>query len=233
MLSRFIGTDYFSAAGASAKVPSRIGNEQAAIIGETHLNGSALDSTSQKQSTDLDGTQPLDGKPENPVADAYYNIGAAILILFVLILAGAAFIWRQRRKRAHRYGGFGSGSQKGAGLPTSIANGQSRRGRTSVSDYRRTAGDTEEANELLPMEQREGDDTSLAARSSHNQLARGSDRHHDELPKGEELFSVGEEDEDDIDSEEEGNISRPGRKFSALSDDVNGGESDSKERYDV
>lgn len=212
MLSRFIGTDYFIAAGASAKVPSRIGNEQEAIIGETHLNGSALDSTlpSQKQSTELD--EASSSTSANPVTDAYYNIGAALLVLFVIILMGVGFIWRQRRRRSHRYGGFGSGGSKhGSSLPTTMSDGlnghlsQHRRNRSSASDYRRTAGDAEEASELLPLDQKR-DNGEAAAHTRRNDM---------ELPRGEELFSVGEEDE--IDSEEEGNIGRPGRKLSAVS----------------
>lgn len=219
MLSRFIGTDYFTAAGASAKVPSRIGNEQEAIIGETHLNGSALDSsaTTQKQTTELE-----DGANPKPITDAYYNIGAALLVLFIIVLIGLGFIWRQRKRRAHRYDGFGSGGSKHSanGLPTTMSDGlnghlsQHRRNRSSASDYRRMAGDTEEANELLPIDQRE---------------KAGASRHNVELPRGEELFSVGEEDE--VDSEEEGNIGRPGRKLSAVSTEDTG--PDTKDRYDV
>lgn len=220
MLSRFLGTDYFVAAGASAKVPSRIGNEQEAIIGETHLNGSALDSSAstQKQTTELE-----DGANPKPITDAYYNIGAALLVLFIIILIGLGFIWRQRRRRAHRYGGFGSGGNKhGAnGLPTTMSDGlnghlsQHKRNRSSASDYRRMAGDVEEANELLPMDQHEKGSAS---------------RNNVELPRGEELFSVGEEDE--ADSEEEGNIGRPGRRLSAISTE-DAGLNKKTDRYDV
>lgn len=213
MLSRFIGTDYFIAAGASAKVPSRIGSEQEAIIGETHPNGSALDtsSSSQKQSTELDDASGSTSSV-NPVTDAYYNIGAALLVLFIIVLIGVGFIWRQRRRRGHRYGGFGRGHKQGSGLPTTMSDGmnghlsQHRRNRSSASDYRRIAGDTEEASELLPMNQKRENGGNLGHPASKSEL---------ELPRGEELFSVGEEDE--FDSEEEGNIGRPGRKLSAVS----------------
>jgi carboxypeptidase D len=218
MLSRFIGTDYFSAAGASAKVPSRIGNEQEAIIGETHLNGSALDATTQKQAAEVDSAAT---KPENPITDAYYNIGAALLVLFILLLIGGGFLWRQRRRRGNRYGSFSAGS-KGVGLPTTMSdglNGQHRRNRSSASDYRKMAGDTEEANELLPLEHRQEGHSKSRSKAS---LA-GSSL---ELPKGEELFSVGEEDE--FDSDEEGNIGKAGRKDSTVSTN----DEFSKERYD-
>lgn len=220
MLSRFIGTDYFVAAGASAKVPSRIGNEQEAIIGETHLNGSALDSSAatQKQTIELDD----DANPK-PITDAYYNIGAALLVLFIIVLIGLGFIWRQRRRRSYRHGGYGSGGNKHSpnGLPTTMSDGlnghlsQHRRNRSSASDYRRMAGDTEEANELLPLDQREKGNTA---------------RHHENLPRGEELFSVGEEDEED--SEEEGNIGKAGRKLSAVSAEEADADKQ-KGRYDV
>jgi hypothetical protein len=82
------------------------------------------------------------------------------------------------------------------------------------------AGDTEEASELLPMEQ------------SHQQREKGGSSRNTnlDLPRGEELFSVGEEDE--VDSEEEGNIGRAGRKLSAISAEETS-EGNQKDRYDV
>ncbi|GAA5861536.1 hypothetical protein JCM1840_005403 [Sporobolomyces johnsonii] len=45
MFLRFIGVSLLSAAGPAAQVPSRIGNEQEAVLGSTHPNGTALDSS--------------------------------------------------------------------------------------------------------------------------------------------------------------------------------------------
>lgn len=42
MLLRFLHIDLLRAAGPAAQVPSRVGNELEAVLGSTHLNGSAL-----------------------------------------------------------------------------------------------------------------------------------------------------------------------------------------------
>lgn len=224
MLSRFISTDYISAAGAAAGVPSRIGSEEASIIGETHLNGTALDSTAEGVNADnavtgVEGT--TDSAGSSLFADAYYNVGAAVLILLLLVLVIVGFVWRQRRRRHSGRGMHSflptSKHENGNGMSSHLH--QHKRNRSSMSDrsYRQSrgqVGNDEEANELLAMEKRGGSASSV------------------QLPRGEELFSVGEEDEEE-NSDEEGNIGRAGRKLSAMSDEVKGGASgSSSQRYD-
>ena len=227
MLSRFLSTDYISAAGAAAGVPSRIGSEEASIIGETHLNGTALDLTGSgsKEESAITGLQETTStESSSPVADAYYNVGAAILILLVLALGIIGFVWRQRRRR-HGRGKHSflptSKSENGNGLSSHLH--QHRRNRSSASDrsYRQSRGvvgdNDDEANELLAMEKRDARHGGATA----------------SLPRGEELFSVGEEDEDEGDSDEEGNIGRAGRKLSAVSDDIKAGDTGpGSSRYD-
>lgn len=226
MLSRFLSTDYISAAGAAAGVPSSIGNEEASIVGETHLNGTALDSTvsgstAQDAVTGLQET--ADTGAATVFADAYYNVGAAVFILLVLVLGIVGFIWRQRRRRR---GGRGKHSflptlkhENGNGMSSHLHSHKRDRSGASDRSYRQSRGivgeDDEEANELLAMEKLGGNASST------------------QLPRGEELFSVGEEDEDERDSDEEGNIGRPGRKLSAISDEAKGGDpTTSSRRYD-
>jgi carboxypeptidase D len=235
MLSRFLSTDYISAAGAAALVPSRIGNEEASIVGETHINGTALDA-SNPLSSDSDGllensssSSSLSDTAKSPVADAYYNIGAALLVLLIVVAFGSCFIYRQRKRRRSIFSkGFSLGgtsnnninngqidSPNGVGVGSPYSHRRHRSsGAHSASSSRRSGqhhgkglgletdenATSEETNELLPMHHKRQESNTL----SH---------------KGEQLFSVGEDDEEEeeepYDSEEEGNLGKAGRKFSA------------------
>lgn len=228
MLSRFLATDYIAAAGAAATVPSRVGDEQAAIIGETLPNGTALDTVLSSSGQKAGGSEVKSNTA--PVTDAYYNVGAAILILLVIIALGAGFVYRQRSKRRLSLGLGGSKSF----LPTSVSDGldshlhQHRRNRSSASDARYSAvghsGDQEETNELLAMEKRGG--------SSSERISPGTASKVD-LPRGEELFAVGEED-DEEDSEEEGNLGNPKRRISSSSSDSGDAKQESRGKgYDA
>lgn len=238
MFSRFTSTDYISAAGAAALVPSRIGNEQEAIVGETHPNGSAIDplleeigtgsgtGTGKSSSNDINSSSSAGA---SPAADAFYNIGAALLVLVLFLAVGAAFFYRQRRRRRPIFSnGFSSSNSipngKGGGLSGHLH--QHRRNRSSASDRFRQSihlgdgeGDMEETNELLPLQgDRKQDQRNNRDRESLKIMQERN------LPKGEELFAVGEEEDDDEeeeDSEEEGNLGRPGRRLSGTSP-VNG-----------
>jgi len=203
MLSRFLDTDYISAAGAAASVPSRVGNQQAAIIGETHLNGTALDAS---LSNDATGESNSDSSSftTSPVGDADYNIGAALLVLFLVVALGIAFLWRQRRKRRFSLRGNKPFLPTSNGISGNL--NQHRRNRSSVSDHRYMPSrnsEGEETNELLAMKKRGGSRSATASST--------------DLPRGEELFSVGEEDEDQMDSEEKGNLGNPNRKIRSSS----------------
>lgn len=250
MLSRFLSTDYISAAGASALVPSRIGSEEASIVGETHLNGTALDEpTLSKAEAEAAmaaaGGEISPGSSDSPVSDAYFGTGSvAVVALLAVIALGVGFLWRQRRKNR-------SGSA--IGLDTSRAAGgfgghridHHRRNRSNASDrsYRAGAGGAgkgkgkqrgeqdEEENELLAMEKRGGSASTSDLHSGESSAASRSVH----LPRGEELFSVGEEDEDE-DEEEGGNLGRAGRRLSSSSEDTVDGRSEKRHssgRYDV
>ncbi|GAA5958162.1 hypothetical protein JCM21900_002928 [Sporobolomyces salmonicolor] len=56
MFLRFVGVSLLSAAGPAAQVPSRIGNEQEAVLGSTHPNGTALDSLSSPGASSSSGS---------------------------------------------------------------------------------------------------------------------------------------------------------------------------------
>ena len=248
MFSRFTSTDYISAAGAAALVPSRIGNEQEAIVGETHLNGSAIDplqldagtaaGSGKTPSLGDDSSNTSSSAGTSPVASAFYDIRAALVVVLLVLLAlGAAFIYSQRRRRRQHSSSFGRGSSSSSKKKEASGNGgmsshlhEHRRKRSSASDrlFRRGDGDgdvdagaeEEETNELLPMQAvRRGEaDMRNASRESLRSAQQRS------LPRGEELFAVGEDDEEaeleeeEEDSEEEGNMGRPGRRLSGFSE---------------
>lgn len=249
MFSRFTSVDYLSAAGAAAMVPSRIGNEEAAIIGETHLNGTALDGSlaagglAEEESLLGTGVDDIGGSASSiqaPIGDAYYNVGAAIFVLFVIVALGGLFIWRQRKNGGFRRSSILLGSGPGGKAENGLAGhmNQHRRNRSSQSDrHFRHAGlarDEEETGELLAMDRRRSSFTggrqsrthSLSGGKQHSRsgsghsrtgsnhsLSRKGEEEEDPesrpltqkgtLPKGEELFSVGEEDEEDLSSDEE------------------------------
>ena len=250
MLSRFLSTDYISAAGASALVPSRIGSEEASIVGETHLNGTALDEPTLSQA-DAEAAMAAAGGEiapgsDSPVSDAYFGTGSVAVVALLAVLAlGVGFLWRQRRK--NRSGSaIGLDTSRGAGGFGGHRMDHHRRNRSNASDrsYRAGGGagagkgkgkqrgeQDEEENELLAMEKRggsastsdlHGGESSAAGRSTH-------------LPRGEELFSVGEEDEEE-NEEESGNLGRAGRRLSSSSEDTVDGRGEKRHssgRYDV
>lgn len=212
MFARFTSTDYISAAGASATVPSRIGSEQESVVGETHPNGTALDLAASSANAVSDSTgKESTISAESPMADAYYNVGTAMLILLVIVLLGVVFVYRQRNRRGSL--NLDGSRRKTSLLPTSVSDRSLGR---SSSSHRRTRsgngrqqeypeGGEEETNELLPLQKRQSGKRSV----EHV-------RH--ELAVGEQLFAVGD-DEEELDSDDEGNIGNPTRKLSLISEE--------------
>ena len=201
MFARFTATDYLLAAGASAGVPSRIGSEEESVIGETHPNGTAVDSTLADKLGAQAQAAPASSST-SPLGDAYYNIGAAVLILLVIGLLATFFVYRQR-KQSRRGSVMLDDLSKGrsALLPTSSSHRSleahlsgTARGRASLSQY----DTTEETNELLPIQHKRS--------SLDHEHVKGP---LDGSQRGEALFAVGEEDEEeDRSSDEDADLGR-------------------------
>ena len=100
MLIRFTGIDVLDAAGPSAKVPSRLGVEQEAILNPTHPNGTALqDSTTTTDNDEpvlLSGDLLLDEEGETILSkerEEFYGARRTAVLVIVLLVAGLAIFW--------------------------------------------------------------------------------------------------------------------------------------------
>ncbi|BGP36210.1 Cell death protease [Rhodotorula kratochvilovae] len=136
MFLRFVGASLLSAAGPAAQVPSRIGNEIPAVLGSTHLNGTALGSSSSSSSPlggALDAGQ-LDALPaKDATADAggkgstllrgdaalegLVNASSALVLVALMGAAFALFLYFRRRaggRISRAPGGEGWGALGGA-----------------------------------------------------------------------------------------------------------------------
>ena len=95
MLIRFMSADLIMAAGPAAKVPSRIGSETEAVISETHVNGTALGAE-----TVVDPLAPVPAKSgAETVREAYYNVGSAAVILFLVLCCVGIFFYLRSKVR--------------------------------------------------------------------------------------------------------------------------------------
>jgi carboxypeptidase D len=168
MLLRFMNTDFMSAAGSAARVPSRIGAEQEAVIGTTSPNGTAI------KADDSTGTIPaLDASSTALAAQnsltAYYNAGSAAVLLFLLAAVAAIFFClrsKLRKEMAHQpdLGGYeAAGSNSPPGTPKrQRRNKEHRRGFSTASNaskgstkHSAAAGETHELESLVEGKQEE------------------------------------------------------------------------------
>lgn len=131
MLLRFLEVDLLGAAGPAAQVPSRVGDEQEAVLGETHPNGTAV----------LDSAGGLTGKVEDGIAaigatggtlEALVNVGSAIVIIAVMALALAVFYII--RKRMHRRRKSGRRVSTGRGLAVGESTEEEGEGQHELDD---------------------------------------------------------------------------------------------------
>lgn len=96
MMLRFMGVDLLAAAGPSARIPSRLGDEKDRMV---LIGGGG--GTEKDERPMIPG---VDGKTEAEVAEeakwaAYYNAGSAALIVLILLVgAGACVLLRLRRR---------------------------------------------------------------------------------------------------------------------------------------
>ena len=100
-----MNTDFISAAGSAARIPSRIGEEQEAVIGTTHPNGTALalDAGDMSESTllnDVDGGGSTSaGSGATALRETYYNVGSAAVVVLLLAAVAAIFFCLRARVR--------------------------------------------------------------------------------------------------------------------------------------
>ena len=172
MLVRFLNIDLLGAAGPAAQVPSRVGNEQEAVLGETHPNGTAVPSFPLDGTTNPALSSPLDPFASESALEALVNAGSAIFIIILMLLAAIGFFCVRKRLRRSAGTMFGSGHSR------SVSSG-GRGGRALPRD-------DDEANELDELVERgEGGD---------ERVYRDEDK-----GKGVErvIFNLGEEDEEE------------------------------------
>lgn len=180
MLIRFIAADLISAAGPAAKIPSRIGEEQEAVISHTHVNGTALGAE------DVDA--PLVESGAEVIKETYYNFASATVLLFLVICCVAIFFFLRTRifkaQQEHAYDLPPAPTSKRRGKrnrtrtesQTSFGS-SSRRGRTSSSP----GDDPTELHELV-VERPDQED--------------GYEPRRAPLKESETIFSVGDEDDE-------------------------------------
>lgn len=166
MLLRFMGVNLLGAAGPAARVPSKVGTEQEAVLGHTLPNGTVAtgDGTSLSSSS---GASELGS---DSTIEAVVNAGSAIVIVALMLVA--ALIVLVVRRRVRRSGGNDGSSS--IPLPTV------RSRRSHGGDYARVS---QEMEGLVDGEEYSGDDRRDHKRSSlpeHEVIFRLDDEHADE-----------------------------------------------------
>lgn len=197
MLLRFTSTDMISAAGTAAQVPSRIGEETEAVISETHPNGTAIEDidASMEGSLDLEGVVPAVKSGAENVRDAYYNVGSAAVILFlVLAVVGIFFCLRARvRKDSAARSNLGYYEARPSSSSRRSGRRGHKRGNSSVSTTKPRHSTTSQQDplELAELVKHEDWDAE-AAQGRSGYVPTVSGRRNLE----EEVFSLGDSDED-------------------------------------
>lgn len=178
MLLRFLGVDLLGAAGPAAQVPSKVGDEQEAVLGETHPNGTAV----LGANGGLSGMVGENGELVSIGAggkngggggalEALVNVGSALVILALMGLGLAVFLVvrrrMNRRKRPH-----GRKASLGRGL--------------SVGESTEEEGEGQHELEVLV----DGEEEEYGEGYADDRKGKGR------LRDQEEIFGLGEEDEE-------------------------------------
>ncbi|KAK4049619.1 Cell death protease [Microbotryomycetes sp. JL221] len=222
MLLRFVGVDLLGAAGPAAQVPSRVGDEQEAVLGSTHPNGTAvtpvgLDSSSSNtvgtgsDIVDLkDGSSTLDGSSSGSGSSIFHtsstvetiaNVGSALVII-ALMGVGLLLFCVIKRRLGSRSGSSGGGVARALGHSRKRSTGRGQA--VQVSDSR----DDHELDELVKGRDADDDDDDEFDRMQDVDLEKGKNR--PATMSHEQIFDVGEEDEDD--ERKAGDIGRVDRR---------------------
>ncbi|GAA6041532.1 hypothetical protein JCM8097_004247 [Rhodosporidiobolus ruineniae] len=219
MFLRFIGVSPLSAAGPAAQVPSRVGSEQEAVLGSTHPNGTALDSSvaagsGSKQldaaTGQLEGLPDLDGSSGKTalggdgVLEGLVQASSALVLVGLMVAAFAAFLWfRRRTQRLSRSGegwgslGGGSGGSKARHERVrSLGRGGGGGGLVGAEDSEDLdGGGTHELDELMTSRS-DGRDSGYRDEQENDAAGFRRSRRDEE----EEVFGLGEE-EDEVEDE--------------------------------
>ncbi|GAA6032845.1 hypothetical protein JCM8097_000825 [Rhodosporidiobolus ruineniae] len=106
MILRFMQVDTLNAAGSAARIPSRIGNEQAAVLGAVHPNGTTLPGAELAVDADADTSNEKEVTEDGFDIDheRYYGPRRTAALVFLLVVVGGAIWailrWRTRRRKA-------------------------------------------------------------------------------------------------------------------------------------
>lgn len=224
MMLRWMGVDtLIEAAGPSARIPSRLGDEKDRML---IIGGGKSGSSTGDSSQDV--IIGADGKTEAQVAEeakwaAYYNAGSVALIFIVLFVLFGTCVLLRLRRRDRRLGKHQSRGSLGAIALNGSTSQQQQLGRSRGGD-----GVPSEGHELSHLvshqegldedEEQDEDDGFEAAKKSRrpngaqgtapasatssagpNPTARSRTGAHAPLSDGESLFDVGDIDDDDDD----------------------------------
>lgn len=115
MVLRFLGVNLLGAAGPAAQVPSRVGDEQEAVLGESHLDSDGVILPPSKLDSSKIPTEPL--LSSDTAVEALVNAGSAIVIVLLMLAAFAIFcIVRRRLTRGRSIGGGKTSGTRGSSL---------------------------------------------------------------------------------------------------------------------
>lgn len=126
MLLRFLGVSLLGAAGPAAQVPSKVGDEQEAVLGETHPNGTAVTNgpgvalSGQDSETKEAGSSSASGGDGFEPFEALANVGSALIILALMAIGLFAFFMVRKRINRRR----GPGGALSHGRKASLGRGQ-------------------------------------------------------------------------------------------------------------
>lgn len=174
MLLRFLSIDLLGAAGPAAQVPSRVGDELEAVLGETHVNGTAVVAPSPPSGNEL-GVEGLGGNVRLPLGEgaqeALVNAGSAVVVILLMLAAFGLFVCYRRRQRGSLRVSKGAAHARAA-----------RRDRSSSGGR-----DDEGENELDELVGRADGGYSDGAGKGKGRVERES-----------EIFGLGDDEEDDV-----------------------------------
>jgi carboxypeptidase D len=149
--------DTLNAAGSAAKIPSRIGKQQEAVLGAVHPNGTTLGGDFAVG--DVDPTSPDKDVTEDGFDvehERYYGPRrtAALVFLLLLVVAALWFLLRWRtRRRQERYRRL-----KGKGRAVRLeerSSSTAAQGRGSESEGRRSGAYRDRGTDPIPYEEPE------------------------------------------------------------------------------
>ncbi|KAK4050424.1 Cell death protease [Microbotryomycetes sp. JL201] len=205
MLLRFVGVDLLGAAGPAAQVPSRVGDEQEAVLGETHPNGTAVAPNTSGLSDSIDSTVDLKDGPPNvdgsassssifhtsSTVETIANVGSALVIVALMGLGLVIFFVIKRRISNRAAGSSIIGSSPfGHGRKRSTGRGQAVPVRGDRGEH--------ELDELVKGREDEDDeDENDLDRMEDVDLEMGKMR--PTPASSEQIFDVGESSDDDLD----------------------------------